>query len=477
MNKYKNLVVNLILFTLNTVATKLITFLLVPLYTYYLSLSEFGITDMSVAVIALITPLATLSLSSATLRYTIENPIHKNEYFSLGFWMTAVSCVIVTALAPLLDLPVFGGLGNYKLLFILSYAVNAFQLFFSDASRALNQVKVIPIASAISGISTGCLAFVFISVMKMNIDGYFYSLILGGLTGVVAFMYFGHLSSHLICMERSDIFSRLRPMLVYSLPMIPNALFWWVGISINRFFITGMLGIASSGIFAAANKIPTVLNIVCGIFQQAWTLSSFQEYRHENISKYFTTILRIFHAGIIEIASVVLVLSPWLASLLLQKNFLSAASLIPILILAIYFNTLNAFYGTVYTASMKTKMLFITTVAGAVVTIIGTWIFTSLWGLFGAGLAMAISNAVVLILRLLHSQRIIKINIHWKSVIPSFLLLTLQVATATLHTQNYQYISIIIFFLITIIQLLCLVPLGSRALSQVWSRHRGKKSV
>ena len=37
MNKYRTLLLNIGLFGINTVATKLITFLLVPLYTYYLS--------------------------------------------------------------------------------------------------------------------------------------------------------------------------------------------------------------------------------------------------------------------------------------------------------------------------------------------------------------------------------------------------------------------------------------------------------
>ena len=44
MNKYRTLLLNIGLFGINTVATKLITFLLVPLYTYYLSTKEFGIT-------------------------------------------------------------------------------------------------------------------------------------------------------------------------------------------------------------------------------------------------------------------------------------------------------------------------------------------------------------------------------------------------------------------------------------------------
>ena len=68
-------------------------------------------------------------------------------------------------------------------------------------------------------------------------------------------------------------------MLRYSLPLIPNSLFWWMGTSINRFFITGMIGIGASGLFAAAGKVPGLVNTVYAVFQQAWQLSAFQEAR------------------------------------------------------------------------------------------------------------------------------------------------------------------------------------------------------
>lgn len=42
LNKYKSLAQNIVLFAVNSVATKLIAFVLVPLYTYYLSEGEYG---------------------------------------------------------------------------------------------------------------------------------------------------------------------------------------------------------------------------------------------------------------------------------------------------------------------------------------------------------------------------------------------------------------------------------------------------
>ena len=47
MGKYKDLMVNTGLFAFTQIATKLITFFLVPLYTAYMSTADFGVTDMS----------------------------------------------------------------------------------------------------------------------------------------------------------------------------------------------------------------------------------------------------------------------------------------------------------------------------------------------------------------------------------------------------------------------------------------------
>ena len=84
MNKYRTLLLNIGLFGINTVATKLITFLLVPLYTYYLSTKEFGITDMSLTVISLVLPIASMSISDAVLRFVIDDSNDQKSVVSYG---------------------------------------------------------------------------------------------------------------------------------------------------------------------------------------------------------------------------------------------------------------------------------------------------------------------------------------------------------------------------------------------------------
>ncbi|RYQ54709.1 lipopolysaccharide biosynthesis protein [Bifidobacterium pseudolongum] len=458
MGKYKNLLVNIGLFGLNTVATKLITFLLVPLYTWYMSATEFGITDMSVIVINLVMPLATLSIADATLRYALDDVDRDKQYITIGLLVVTLSCIIVLCCLPCLKMGVFGGLGSYSWLFLLSYAANAYQMFFNNVARAVNEVKIIPIASAVTALSTGVLAYAFIGLMHSNIYGYFWSLIIGNALGCLFYLLGGHLVRYLATVTLHECVQCLRPMLRYSLPLIPNALFWWVGTSINRFFITSMLGIAYSGLFAAASKIPSLLNIICGVFQQAWTLSAFQEYRRTNISGFFTKIFRVFQCGMVLSSAVIILLAPWFSRVMLQKEFYDSWVLVPTLIVAFYFNTMNAFFGTVYTASMKTQTLFTTTVVGSVVIVAATYLLLPVMGLQGACIAMVLSNFVVLVLRMWFSRRYIIVHVHWCTVLPSLIMLITQAVIMVNHIPNYKMWSFMIFTSICLIQIIDLSP-------------------
>lgn len=105
MNKSRTLLLNIGLFGINTVATKLlIAFLLVPLYTYHLSTKEFGITDMSLTVISLVLPIASMSISDAVLRFVIDDSNDQKSVVSYGLIVIGLSCAIVALLLPVLKL-------------------------------------------------------------------------------------------------------------------------------------------------------------------------------------------------------------------------------------------------------------------------------------------------------------------------------------------------------------------------------------
>ena len=94
-SRYTNLFLNAALFAVNAFATKFVVFLLVPLYTYFMSSEEYGIADMSLTVISLVTPLATLSIADAAVRFIVGNRKNECEYVAIAFIVTCVSVPLV----------------------------------------------------------------------------------------------------------------------------------------------------------------------------------------------------------------------------------------------------------------------------------------------------------------------------------------------------------------------------------------------
>ena len=472
VGKYKNLLVNILLFACNTVATKLITFLLVPLYTFYMTSSEFGITDVASTTVNLLLPLATLQISEAVLRYAIDDSKRQREYVTIGFGVTVMSCVIVGALLPTLSLNIFGGLDDYRWLFFLTYVASAFQGFFGYVARGLNQIKLIPISSAASSLTSGLLAWVFIGSANLGVHGYFYAVIAGASLGILVFVIGGR-EYRYIRFERQDL-NRvyIGRMLSYSIPLVPNALSWWINSNVNRYFIIGMLGIGLSGLFAAASKIPNIINLLSQVFLSAWTLSAFQEFKKEGVDKFFSVVFKIFHAMGVVLASALILVVPWIASFMLQKEFYAAWTLVPIMIIAVLYNILSSFFASLYTSNMKTMFLFITTAAGALVTMIATPLLIKWMGLPGTTIAMLLGNLVVLILRVKDSRKIMAFSIDWLNVLCTEIILLAQAVLRTMDIPALPFILAATCIAICGLQAAQLVPIGK----DIWRRYRRRRA-
>lgn len=448
--RYKELLINTALFAVNAVATKLVTFLLVPLYTYFMTAEEYGITDMSLTVISLVTPLATLSMADAAVRFIVGDRGKSPEYAFMGFAATAASILLVVILTPLLDLAIFGGLGAYKGWFVLAYASSALLQLCGEVARGTGEIRLIPICAGISSLITCAAAVALIGWLGTGVIGYFASVSAGPLAAVAVYLTLGGLGRLALDGARSALSGpggrgRLKglcaPMLRYSLPLIPNSLFWWVGTSINRFFITGMLGIAASGFFAAAGKLPNLLNTAYSIFQQAWQLSAFQESGEEGLERFFSSVFRVLQAAMTVLCALMSFLAPWLASVFLQGEFYGAWPMISILLIANLMNVLNAFYGTVYTTTMHTAYIMRTTVVGAIACVALTPAFIVPFGVYGACAASALGNALVFAMRARNSRKYIRFEVGWHVLVPSLILLAVQSAVTATQIPGWRAIS------------------------------------
>lgn len=72
MERYKKLLGNSAIFALGNLGSKLISFVLVPFYTFVLSRSQFGTVDLITSGTNFLLPVITLSIFDAVFRFTMD---------------------------------------------------------------------------------------------------------------------------------------------------------------------------------------------------------------------------------------------------------------------------------------------------------------------------------------------------------------------------------------------------------------------
>lgn len=459
MGRYRNLAINTVLFALNAVATKLVSFFLVPLYTAYMSAGEYGLTDMSLTVISLLTPLVTLDVAEAAVRFIVRDRARGDCYAAVALGVTVLSVAFVAVLTPLLDLPALGGLGEYKGWFVAAYAASALTTMCGEVARGMGEVRLIPICAGVSSIVTLAIAVLTIAWGGMNVIGYFSSVTIGPVTAVALYLTLGGLGSaalrgarEIVSSTGGELLALCRPMLRYALPLIPNSLFWWLSSGINRLFITGMLGIAASGMFAAASKVPNLLNTAYSIFQQAWQLSAFQESGEKGLARFFSRIFAIVQAGMTVLCAALSFAAPWVASVMLQGETYDAWPMIAPLLISNLFNVFATFYGTVYSTTMHTSFIMGTTVLGAFSCVALTPLLIPTLGTYGACLASALGQGAVFLSRAVDSRRYLRFDVGWRYLVPTLVLLVIQAAVTQLKPDWWQIASLTCLIAIVLIQ-------------------------
>ena len=75
----KSLAKNTLILTIGKISTQAITFLLLPLYTAYLSREDYGVVDLISTIVALLIPILNVQIEQAVFRYMVVDRQNKEE--------------------------------------------------------------------------------------------------------------------------------------------------------------------------------------------------------------------------------------------------------------------------------------------------------------------------------------------------------------------------------------------------------------
>ena len=185
MNSYKKLISNSFVFAVGRLGSKVLSFLLVPLYTYYLSTAEYGTVDLVITTVNMLLPLVSASMFNAVLRFVIENKKEADIVLSNALTVTTIGFIIsLLFYKPLTNLNFFSSNEVITFMYILLF-VQMLEGIFSEFTRAIGEVKKFALNGILITFTTASLNIIFLVAFDWGVFGYFLSLILANIISII----------------------------------------------------------------------------------------------------------------------------------------------------------------------------------------------------------------------------------------------------------------------------------------------------
>ena len=385
---------NTLVFALGGLAVKAVSLVLMPLYTTALTAGEYGTAELLNSAIEIVLPLLSLGVVEALYRFSIDDDVAKDELFANSLLVLGGGIVGTGVLCAFAG--VVWGAEHVVSFFVLFCSVCFFKAT-TQLARGLGHVRRYVVYGLINAVAMVIATYLLLFRAHLGVDGYLWSFTIGYLVGgMVAFL--GSAEHRLLVPFRADRVL-LRRMLVYSLPLVPNLLSWWLVSVSGRYVVLWGSGVVAAGLFTAASKMPALVNIVASVFQQAWQYSTAREIGSPDRGVFFGAVLRGYSLATLSAAGLVIALNRPISRLMLQAEFSEGWRYVPLLMLVASFGVISIFFESFYQALKNSGVLMVSTMLGAVVNVVLAVVLVPFIGPWGAGLAGAVAYALVLVVR------------------------------------------------------------------------------
>lgn len=404
---YNELKRNTIIIGISNLGSKAISFILAPLYSYYLSTSQYGTMDLITTTAGLIMPLLCLDIYEAAFRFASDKKYDDktvfSSSFSLSFLMSLLAIIVVGALNIFINIPAVVSFS------ILSAVVDANYQVLSQFARGQNRMKVFALSGVINSVMLLASNILFMVLLHYGLTGWMIAYIIGKVIACLYVMWAAKIKSCFSFRSISKAF--YKEAVKYALPLLPTTSMWWVMNASDRYIITLYMGTAANGIYAVANKMPSLLSVFENIFYQAWQTSSINALEDKNRDKFYSGVFKNYFSILaLGVLGLLLILKP-LTIHLFAREYESAWMCTAILVIGVMFHALGGNLGTLYGTFKSTKGALITAIIGAVTNTVLNFIFIPHFGIMAAATTTLVGYIAVLLYRWLDVKKFVRLTI------------------------------------------------------------------
>lgn len=397
MDKNKELAKNTAIITVGKICTQFMSFFLMPLYTAVLSTEEYGIVDLVVTYTSLFLPVLLFQVDHALFRFLID--IRKDESSKKRVistcMMFAIFQVIVSAV--LFGIIQFFIAAEYKWYLFYNILASIFANMMLQSARGFGDNVTFAFGSFLSAASQIAGNLVFLLVFDMGIYGMLYATILSHVFTAL-FVFFKEKIYKYISVKNADK-QTLKEILKYSVPLVPNALSWWVLNASDRTIVMVFIGTAANGLLSVGHKFSSVYITFYNIFNLSWSESASLHMNDPDRDEFFSGVIsnmfKLFVCAGIGITACL----PFLFPIMINEKFSEAYGVLPVFLLGSMLNIVVGLFSVIYVALKKTKEIAKTSIYAAVINIAVHLALVNFIGLYAAAVSTAVAFGLMALYR------------------------------------------------------------------------------
>ncbi len=387
------------LYTIGNVANRITGFLMIPVYTHFLTPSDYGVIELTELFITVsVVSFGVQSVGGSMIRiyHDFDDPERRKR-------------VVMTALTGVLAMSLVIVLAGYAASPLLSRLLNdsqEFRWFIVLAFVAMFFGNFVQVCLVYERIRQRALFFVGFSLVQLAFLLAFnvYFIVFRGL-GV-----WGFLLSKLIVMAAGAAFMGWRVVrevgfgfdraiagriLHFGAPLIASGLAFFAIHFSDRFFLNHYANLHDVGIYSLAYRFAFLVTLLVGEpFARVWNVSLYEYAKNEGWERHFGRVLAYLILALVVTGTGISIFIEDVIRLMAAPEFQGAAAVVPILVLAYAIREIGDFFRNVLYINKRSGLVGKIAVLSAAANLLLNYLLIPPFGVYGAALATLITWAI-----------------------------------------------------------------------------------
>lgn len=399
----RKLIGNTALYAVADIFGKGLHFILLPLYTMFLSTEDYGIQNIVIGFNSVMNYIVLLCLDSAALRFYAK---YSNDREKLReFYGTALLIVLMFASAVTVACVACRGLiGRYVMkdvpfvpYVVLGLGIMVFDAFYTLHRRfmeAEQKGKKVTLVSIVTAAVSSAATLILIGVFKLGATG---------LLAATLFVSFGTFIFAVCDITRNRMVKfcfrkdLAKSMLAYSLPLIPHQVSGYLAALISKIFLNESGSLSAVGLYGVATQFSSVVDVVQDASSRAYRPWLFQSLGSQNgpDPHRIRTMSNVLMSGYTVVTVGMGLFAQEIIWLMTSQSFHGAWKVIPFLSVAVSVKSLYMFYIAHCLYYPKTaKFVFVASITANLCNIFLSALLVPAIGMFGSAAALFCSYTV-----------------------------------------------------------------------------------